>query len=256
MQTTTGAIVFSGANAVETLQQLKGEGGTVSAGEISASLTSQINREVSVAGGSLQVKDGAVLRMQSLVVNNGADLLIGAGSTVAVGSTVTFEAGSEYTVLGLKAATTMTLGEVASSTPTAQIDGNIVLTAGMTYTMDGAYTELVGSANELAFKGSGTYTFNVDESVAYTEGTTKYFVLFTGVDTLTGAELSTGVDPTLLSGIEFLTNIGYYDDIMLHYLNHETAGGVLYISATVPEPTTATLSLLALAALAARRRRK
>ena len=255
-QTSSGAIVFSGANAVETLQQLKGEGGTVSAGEISASLTSQINREVSVAGGSLQVKDGAVLRMQSLGVNNGADLLIGAGSTVAVGSTVTFGAGSEYTVLGLKSATTLKLGEVASSTPTAQIDGNIVLTAGMTYTMDGAYTELVGSANTLAFEGSGTYTFNVDESVAYTEGTTKYFVLFTGVDTLTGAELSTGVDPTLLSGIEFLTNIGYYDDIMLHYLNHETAGGVLYISATVPEPTTATLSLLALAALAARRRRK
>ncbi|MBQ4635154.1 MAG: hypothetical protein IJB64_01830 [Akkermansia sp.] len=255
-QTSSGAVVFSGANAVETLQQLKGEGGTVSAGEISASLTSQINREVSVAGGSLQVKDGAVLRMQSLIVNNGAELLIGADSTVAVGSTVTFKAGSEYTVLGLKAATTMTLGEVASSTPTAQIAGDIVLTAGMTYTMDGAYTELVGSANELAFKGSGTYTFNVDESVAYTEGTTKYFVLFTGVDTLTGAELSTGVDPTLLSGIEFLTNIGYYDDIMLHYLNHETAGGVLYISATVPEPTTATLSLLALAALAARRRRK
>lgn len=255
-QTSSGAIVFSGANAVETLQQLKGEGGTVSAGEISASLTSQINREVSVAGGSLQVKDGAVLRMQSLVVNNGADLLIGAGSTVAVDSTVTFEAGSEYTVLGLKAATTLKLGEVASSTPTAQIAGNIALTAGMTYTMDGAYTELVGPANTLAFEGSGTYTFNVDESVAYTEGTTKYFVLFTGVDTLTGAELSTGVDPTLLSGIEFLTNIGYYDDIMLHYLNHETAGGVLYISATVPEPTTATLSLLALAALAARRRRK
>lgn len=257
-QTTTGAIVFSGANAVETLQQLKGEGGTVSDGEISASLTSKINREVSVAGGSLQVKDGAVLQMQSLGVNKGAELLIGAGSTVGgvdKDITVTFAADSEYTVQGLKAATTMKPDEVASSTPSAaQIAGNVVLTAGMTYTMDGAYTELVGSANTLAFEGSGTYTFNVDESVAYTEGTTKYFVLFTGVDSLTGAEL--GLDSTVLTGVDFLTNIGYYDDIMLHYLNHEKAGGVLYISATVPEPTTATLSLLALAALAARRRRK
>ena len=251
-QTSTGAIVFSGANAVETLQQLKGEGGTVTRDEISASLTSQINRDVTVAGGSLQVKDGAVLYMERLGVMSGAELLIGAGSTVAVGSTVTFGADSEFTVQGLKAATTVSTAEAASSTPTAQIIGNVELTAGMTYTMDGAYTALVGTNDTLTLDKAGGYTFNVDESLAYTKGNTKYFVLFTGVETLAG------VDPSALTGIEFLTNIGYYDDITLNYIDTDTTeyGGVLYISATVPEPTTATLSLLALAALAARRRRK
>ena len=251
-QASTGAIVFSGANVVETLQQLKGEG-NVSDSEISASLTSQINRQVSVEGGSLQVKDGAMLQMLSLDVKGGAELLIGAGSTVAVavGSTVVFGADSEFTVQGLEAAATMSVAETASSTPAAaQIVGNVELAAGMTYTMDGAYTALVGTNDTLTLDKAGGYTFNVDESLAYTKGNTKYFVLFTGVEKLAG------VDPSALTGIEFLTNIGYYDDIMLNYIEGTKAGGVLYISASVPEPTTATLSLLALAALAARRRRK
>lgn len=258
-QTSTGAIVFSGANAVETLQQLKGEGGKVSDGEISASLTSQINRDVTVAGGSLQVKDGAVLYMKessknSLRVLSGAELLIGAGSTVAVGSTVTFESGSEFTtVKGLEAAATMSVAETASSTPAAaQIVGNVELAAGMTYTMDGAYANLLGDDNTLTLDSAGGYTFNVDESLASTKGNTKYFVLFTGIEHLAGVDLSA------LTDIEFTIggNDGYYTDLMLNYIEGTEAGGVLYISATVPEPTTATLSLLALATLAARRRRR
>ena len=253
-QTSTGAIVFSGANVVETLQQLKGEG-NVSDSEISASLTSQIYRNVSVEAGSLQVKDGAVLYMERLGVMSGAELLIGAGSTVGVGSTVTFESGSKFTVIkGLEAAATMSVAETASSTPAAaQIAGNVALAAGMTYTMDGAYANLLGDNNTLTLDSAGGYTFNVDESLASTKGNTKYFVLFTGVETLAG------VDPSALTDIKFTIggNDGYYTDLMLNYIKGtEEYGGVLYISATVPEPTTATLSLLALATLAARRRRR
>lgn len=79
-------------------------------------------------------------------------------------------------------------------------------------------------------------------------------VLFTGVDALTldstnYTQISTQ-DSVLAS--TFFSNIGS-DDYVITFTGGTT--GELAITMTIPEPTTATLSLLALAALAARRRR-
>ena len=80
-------------------------------------------------------------------------------------------------------------------------------------------------------------------------------VLFTGVDSLTLASTEyssiTTQDSVLAS--TYFSNI-WSDDYVLTFTGGDM--GELAITMAVPEPTTATLSLLALAALAARRRRR
>ncbi|MBQ9094966.1 MAG: PEP-CTERM sorting domain-containing protein, partial [Akkermansia sp.] len=85
----------------------------------------------------------------------------------------------------------------------------------------------------------------LDERLAHIEGDKAYFVLFTNAKlTLEGA----------LSDIDFTHNLSYSNVAM----GYDEGTGTLFVSApvSIPEPATATLSLLALAALAARRRRK
>ena len=250
-QTSTGDIIFSGAQTVADLAAAKGEGSTVTNEEIAASRTSIIARNVSVAAGSLQVKDAAALLIVgTLAVNDGAKLSIGAGSTVTTGAGLTFSASAEYaTTAAIAHAGTFSMKE-ATTTAAAEIMGNVTLTAGMTYTMDGAFTELAGEKDTLTLAASGTahYTFNLDESLAYTQGDSKYFVLFTGAEYF----VLSGVDA--LGDVLFDTNLTLTDAV----LGYDKGSGTLYVSASqsIPEPATATLSLLALAALAARRRRR
>ena len=88
----------------------------------------------------------------------------------------------------------------------------------------------------------------------------KSQVLFTGVDVLqlatseTEYQVVSDSDSSILASTYF-TNLG--SNYLLTYTangNEISEGGTLSITMTVPEPATATLSLLALAALAARRR--
>ena len=90
----------------------------------------------------------------------------------------------------------------------------------------------------------------------------KSQVLFTGVDMLklatseTEYQVVSDSDSSILASTYF-TNLG--SNYLLTYTangNEISDGGTLSITMAVPEPATATLSLLALAALAARRRRK
>ena len=78
-----------------------------------------------------------------------------------------------------------------------------------------------------------------------------------------------GIDKLILGNTEYTTSITMDDNILAHtyfgnigsdyllvYDATVPGNGILSIMAAVPEPSTATLSLLALAALAARRRRR
>jgi len=90
------------------------------------------------------------------------------------------------------------------------------------------------------------YSLNTGESLA----------LFTGVDGLKLGETSyasISADDGILAS-PYFTNLNS-DQYRLTYTGTDN-GTLSIISAAVPEPATATLSLLALAALAARRRRK
>ena len=276
----SGNIVFSGARTEKDLakveEYLKSQNFDAAAGDIEASRTSAIERDVIVAAGSLQVIDGAKLRLHdgtkgyALILVDGAEmgpqvgveytpelsakLVVSAGSRIEAGS-ITFDSNTEFTVTGASSsiayAATFSVREAAL---VAELQADTVtLTGGMTYTQEGAYTLMVGDSNKLIIDVSNglAFTLNLDASVAYTEGEMTYFVLFTDVEMLN------------LEGTDSLENVGVNYNLGGNYtdptMGYDKATGTLYVSAkssTIPEPTTATLSLLALAALAARRRRR
>ena len=251
-QTFESNIIFSGATTEADLKTAKnGVAGTTE--EITASRTSVIERNVSIATGSLQVKDEAVLKVNNLSVEDAAKLLVGGGSRIEA-ENIVFDSNTLFTVgnasESLEKHVTFSVREAA---PVAELQADtVMLMGGMTYKQDGAYTMLLGDNNTLTLDVSNglAFTLVLDDSVAYTEGEMTYFVLFTGAETLDGI--------TDVSEINFTHNLSAsYSDAALGY---DKATGTLYVgaksSSSIPEPTTATLSLLALAALAARRRRR
>lgn len=143
---------------------------------------------------------------------------------------------------------------------TVQAAGGLTLAGGATYETVSGNTGLAGGRLKLDTMEHSLLTFNttpdtpIDRITANTQ-----LVLFSDVggvdfgrDSII-ADPNTGVYYTLAN--RYLTGCDYIDDNTL--LVYDSGADVVYLQMTViPEPTTATLSLLALAALAARRRRK
>ena len=151
---------------------------------------------------------------------------------------------------------------------------SITLTLGSTITASNGwpvFAELKGNGTALRFgpytnnnntvavdgnvnKGAGTGTVSVAPGGTYTITLTKIDSVVTlavdGVTTMTG---------TLAEGLTGnITDIALGGDTGQDYRINETVHSISWskVTPTIPEPTTATLSLLALAGLAARRRRK
>ncbi|MGN0811092.1 MAG: beta strand repeat-containing protein [Akkermansia muciniphila] len=168
------------------------------------------------------------------------DMVIGAGQTVGVyrGDTTTAATGNEgaLTVTNL----TVTSSE-GSEGGAATLNANLNLT-GTTLTLNGVLT--LGSELTL---GSGNTLKGVDWSTL-TNG--QSITLIEGVDSIAG-----GYTGLITAGNVF-SNVT--DTSTMHYsLVYSDQAQTLTLQASnVPEPTTATLSLLALMGLAARRRRK
>lgn len=152
--------------------------------------------------------------------------------TLSLGSGSTFSAHeSPLTLTTLKAGTG------------AALNASIAFTAGASLILDGALT--MGSDVALV---SGM-SLTLSESMLADLYGYKAVTLFTGVDKLTldNADLADG---TTLSINGVFSNLDSGSDYTLTYID-----GMVRL-AVIPEPATATLNLLALAALATRRRRK
>lgn len=218
----------------------KGEGS-----QTFASAAPEAIEKVTIEGGSLAFAALAELRITDLVISSGAELHVGSTvqtaaeganvfSGVRVTNSATLEGGSTLSG-GLDLTSTQTLTVNRTGEGSIALGGGLILPAGGGITLSG---DILGALASL--------------------GTGKSLELFTGVTSLTlgsdtyqlGTELS-ATAATDLTNYFNITNVeaGSY---MLGY----TGGGVVYIQSNIPEPATATLSLLALAALAARRRRK
>ncbi|MBQ2379654.1 MAG: autotransporter-associated beta strand repeat-containing protein [Akkermansia sp.] len=181
--------------------------------------------EMNVTGGTLQLQDDATLGLATVVMSSGTTLETGTGTIAAL----TLNAGSKL------------VADTAVS-----MDG--ALTLGGTITLNGGLLTALQSLE--AGKTLDLFT-NVSSLVlgeaTYTKGT-NILDATTAMDLSNWFTLTSPEVPAMLSETQPAAGSGYY----LGY----NADGTVYIGKVIPEPTTATLSLLALAGLAARRRRR
>ena len=268
-----GSLTQQGGEAV--IASLSGNGALKSsAGTATVSNATGFSGALEATGGSITVSsasslsalkatNGSTLNAKGITAYNAdtatgglsvSELVIGTGSKVqAWGSGDTWSASAEATVLLEKGAdgapVTLTVG-TAGQTGTSTLNANLVLD-GATVTLNNALT--MGSTLTL----NGGITLSGDLLSRHIKGGEE-IALFTGVDSLT---LGTGMTYTAdqLTGDVMINS----EDVFINVKSSDFklsygADGIVALVAQrdVPEPTTATLSLLALMGLAARRRRR
>ena len=219
-----GKIIFSGRTTVEDLEAAiaantaEGEiARDVTEDEIINSRTSEITGKLTICNGTLSLQDGAILNAKSVTIASGATL--------------------EGVLSQAQGISTFGLEEAAIA---ATQDADLVLEDGATFTLDGG---LIDMANNNVTIGDGVCITATNLDISAEDG---MVTLFANINKLT-------IDSkTAESGVIMMNINGVEQEV-----TYDATDGVIKVSAgAIPEPTTATLSLLALAALAARRRRK
>ncbi len=244
--------------------------------------------------GSASTSSAAMLKASSVTIDSGATLTVDSKATqyqynlekLAAdaslapnpGSLVTFGAGQNIHLGAAEDAYTYHFD--ADRAMNAQSAGVVDATQGLTlkggsrYEAERANISLAGGSLTLDTTG-GKITLNLlteGNVMTFDDGMTSQMVLFTDVtsvnlgDTVWGmneaalalaaedglaAQSANTIYSTLAS--QYFTGWNITDQT---YLVYDVGAGVVYLDKAVPEPTTTTLSLLALAALVARRRRK
>ncbi len=288
-----GDIVFTGGYTEKNLNELLSankENRKATKKEITNSRTSEMHGEVTLYGGRLRVEEKAVLKTTAgltvaedsnatVKVDNAeldayeSDITIGAtgklelsnGAIVRANSIIIDENASlALSSSEMQAYTTFVLRNEAvpaafSSYHTDNavvIDGNLTLNGGSTLLLDNAHICMTDSS-VLTFNASDDKKINLVLTLGAVYESDVPIVLFSEVNSISfiynDCELTAG------EGV----NVG--DFFTGEWINEKTTftydaeTGTIFAmnvnSLSVPEPTTATLSLLALAALAVRRRR-
>lgn len=195
---------------------------------------------LSAEAGQLTLSGANTLTVTNVTVLNGATLTIGTGAATAntdfnngvkVSGKATLQGGATISALDLSNAQSLTLNGISADAP-VNVTGMLVLNTG-SLTLDGDLSMTLAALSA----GETLDIFNVGSFVLNGEAVTSDW---TEEDRYT-------FDMVFANG-----NANYY---LGYTAADDGLGGTVYIG-IIPEPTTATLSLLALAALAARRRRK
>ncbi|MBR5292986.1 MAG: PEP-CTERM sorting domain-containing protein, partial [Clostridia bacterium] len=277
----TGDIIFTGATTEDDLKTVKkaclGEDAdiTVTEKEIQDSRTSSVYGIVSVGGGRLRLENGVVLETNtiSLKEKTGATLLVKNATVTGTsidkkqgesniivnsGTTLQVEGPSDkddraFLMFALPEAEVGT--SALNTTVGAVLDvDRLTLNGGSTLVMDKTSIDLAGGC--LTLLTQGEEKINLVLTLDGTLMEESSVVLFSGVKTLDlGADMQYTEETKMFSASLFFTGSMIGEDTMVHFQNGMVSMTGL-VTPMVPEPTTATLSLLALAALAARRRRK
>ena len=283
----TGDVVFSGACTKQHLDELLerfDEKRTARDLEIQASRTSETWATTHVYGGRLRVEDGAIYQGQGLIAHEGS------GATVRVKDAVLNHAGydlefndssileieGDSTIRGkvnLKAdsmfrlqkaaslslhetaeadAATLTVNGFALLSGSATLNASLTLAGGAMLDMDFLDAGAVTLNGALTFGGQVTMGDMLLSTLEEMHRKDEFVTLFTGVTHLELSDSLASESTGRLWVGDVFSNLAGDEH---YYFNYEADAGSLSI-VYIPEPTTATLSLLVLAGLAARRRRK
>ena len=228
LESTSSFAVYQASLTADTVQ-LNG-----SSVEIGGSKQAVINANlIEVNSGSLTVAADAELTTNSITLNGGKLVNSGAiESTINMtGGTLVAEAGSA--IAGINA----TGGDI-------QVDGEFSMTGDL----------VLGGDAELIF-ADADYTIDLGEYDVEFSGNSSIALTLADAD-IANVVLFTGAKEDRYSGYEVTLLDAEGNSTGTVKLKYNEDGTVTLGTAAVPEPTTATLSLLALAALATRRRRR
>ena len=283
-----GDILFTGAYVERYLNDMLEAAGyerTATAEEILSSRTSEVNTLTHLYGGRLRVEDGAIYKGYGITAEAGSasKVLVKDASLNHAGYDLTFNAGTALEVAGestirghvnlqegsvfkLELGAVLCLHETAGAdAATLTVNGSALLSGSAT--LNAGLTLADGATLDMDYLDAGAVTLNgaltFGEQVTIGENLLALLediktqaegvALFTGIDSLTLPQTATTTTSgRVWAGVVF-SNLASNQN---YYLVYQADTGTLSIVYNVPEPATATLSLLALAALAARRRRK
>jgi len=232
-------VTVNSANAVTIANTLVG-GSLINVGGGEVTTTNGWNnlKKIEARGGNINV--------QWFDVQGALDtLVIAEGKTVAAHT-------KDDPLASVEHEATLIVTNVATFGPGATLNANLDLRSGVTLTLNGALQ--MGSSLTLN-SGMTLQGDKLAELGALTFGSTVE--LFTGVDTLVLGDQSYTMGTDTLGETDAIDLHTYFSNVQSgsYYLGYD-ASGVVYAGRLVPEPATATLGLLALAGLCARRRRK
>ncbi len=277
-----GDIIFTGATTVDDLYTVKGNvAGTEE--EIRLSRTSEINTLTELYGGRLRVEEGAIYQGQGITAmeGSGATVRVQNATLSQVGYDLTFNAGTVLEVAGnstirgnvklladslfkMEQAATLSLPETLQADAakltvqgTALLAGSSTLNASLTLA-DGATLDMMSlDAGAVTINGALTFGGKVEMGenlmaiLNEMRGWEESVTLFTGIESLVLPQVVTSGDSGRVWVGNVFSNLAGNES---YYIDFKADVGALLV-VHVPEPTTTSLSLLVLAALAMRRRR-
>ena len=247
-------------------------------------------------GGNVSIAAGESLHLRSLAGNEGAaPAVLVSGGVVSVAADAVLSVSNAATdyqydlsnlsqlqadvslepemILGAKSTTTAYIPVSTDITYAGRFDasiaankqavgavqaaGGLTLAGGATYETNKGHTSLKGGALVLDVMEGHQLTFKTTWNDAL--DTYQQVVLFSDVSSVRfglDGEVAGKDNPGIYytQAERYITGSDYVDSQTL--LVYDSEAGVVYLQLSVPEPTTSTLSLLALTALCARRRRK
>lgn len=238
----------------ESTATFSGKGAVQNAGTKAASVTlkDDFKGELAASSGALSAQwENANSTGKSLALASatGGDLTI---TSVEGGITIT------DIVIGAGRTVGVYTGDTTSSSSRISLQGN--LTAGEGSVLDAGLSTISGSASltlnsSLDLGGNSLFILNTmlsGDVLNWTNGDS--ITLFTNVSKWGEYDLETLDSIGDISWI--FSNVGEWDNQYNYTLSSGTGGSVILNRTATPEPTTATLSLLALVGLCARRRRR
>ena len=258
-----GELVFSGSGVNHTGN---GAGSLSGSGKLTvqgAGASAQFSSAADFTG-SIALAEGAALSADEMTVSAVATLTaVAAGTELSLSDallTGTSTAQVEMHTSELVYTGTLNVNVAANSyaAGTLELQNGRTLEGGATYQASGSSIDLGGSSLTFATGDSAGGDSFVKLMLAldcsYNKGTTQ-IVLFSGVSELNiGSQVfTTGNKAHTFAAADYVEGSYVTSTTALVY---DSESGLVYIIDTVPEPTTATLSLLALPGLAMRRRRK